>query len=148
MSFYLELIDLQRFLADRSGPSFATIAVPCESGGDSSWLWQALAISVVVASLSVGAETAHAQTFQTGQTVTLARGFVGCTDRDTSERILKLVAEGDTTAAAKLAQRERCISLSGGARATIKENSVWSHFACLRPQGEPDCYWFPWPFLK
>jgi hypothetical protein len=65
-------------------------------------------------------------------------------------RLAELLIMGDTQAAITLARRagSACRFFEEGETA-MAEGSVSRHaLVCIRPAGDPDCYWYPSNYLK
>ena len=80
-----------------------------------------------------------------GKQGTMQRGFIGCTDLEDLKKIATLVGQGDTVAAARYATRKSpsCTPVPTGATGTVEHLSAWSSASCIRPAGEPECFWVP-----
>lgn len=64
---------------------------------------------------------------------------LACRDSETYARILNLVSNDDAEAARKLIRGGNCIGIAKGQLVTIRDKLLI--LDCLRPQGDPDCYW-------
>lgn len=73
--------------------------------------------------------------------------FVGCKNSKDMSRIVRLLGDGDQEAFRKFATQKvldgECTIISSGTKVRLEDVSIWSGQACVRPQGEPDCYYIP-----
>lgn len=91
-----------------------------------------------------------AQEIPFGSNVVVALPLSGCTDVNVMHRLSELLIMNDVEAAVALARREgdRCRLFEAGMKAQA-ERSVRRHsLVCIRPRGEPDCFWYPSNYLR
>lgn len=73
--------------------------------------------------------------------------FVGCKNTKDMSRIVRLLGDGDREAFGKFATQKvmngECMIISSGAEVRLEDASILSGRACVRPRGEPDCYYIP-----
>lgn len=77
-------------------------------------------------------------------TMTLGSGVVGCQSLETMQRWTSLVNRGDGTAANRLISTSYpayCAILKG--QVELESYSTEGRLYCLRPMGDPACYWVP-----
>ncbi|WP_345822410.1 hypothetical protein ABC766_12930 [Methylobacterium fujisawaense] len=108
---------------------------------------------ILLAAVAVAATVAPAGAadfVMAGKPGRLETGFIGCRDKDDLSKVKSLFLAGDKEAAIKFVTRKipDCRPFSEGVTGIVEENSVWSNSTCLRPKGEPDCFWLPMPFVK
>lgn len=103
-----------------------------------------LALGVAVSGPSI------ARDIPFGANVTVVLALTGCRDLKTMNRLAELLIMGDTTAAVVLARRAGalCRFFEVGATAMAEAWSDPHSLVCIRPAGDPDCYWFPSNYLK
>ena len=87
-----------------------------------------------------------------GETLPVTHKFPGCKDFDKFEKLRQLFREKDEEAIVTFLTRETltgdCMILREGTMVTVQDVGVWSNTRCVRPRGEPDCYWTITPVIK
>ena len=76
-------------------------------------------------------------------------GFIGCKTKDNLSKIKSLFQADDREAMAKLAISKvpDCQAIKVGTVGMVEGLSAWSGDICLRPKGEPECFWLPTNFV-
>lgn len=73
--------------------------------------------------------------------------FVGCKDASDMSSIVEFLSDGDVEAFKKFATEKvvsgDCILLEKGQQVKLKDFSILSGKACVRPRGETSCYYIP-----
>jgi hypothetical protein len=76
-----------------------------------------------------------------GDTVAMTNAFFGCAKQADFDKIKSLaLIEKDREAADKYGLRN-CTVLSPSTEMRVSDTSVWHGSVCVRPKGEPDCFW-------
>lgn len=75
--------------------------------------------------------------------------FIGCKDKDDTKKVKALYSANDRVAAMKYAaaRPDTCMLLPAGTLGTVQHLSGWSADSCIRPKGEPECFWVPVNFV-
>jgi hypothetical protein len=76
-------------------------------------------------------------------------GFIGCKTKDNLSKIKSLFHADDRVAMVKFATSKApdCQAIKVGTVGMVEGLSAWSGDSCLRPEGEPECFWLPTNFL-
>lgn len=103
-----------------------------------------LALALLLAAIALPATAAP-----TRKITTFA---IGCTDREDLSRLVKLAVSGDKEAFGTLAARQiasgSCRPFDEGTDVFIEDTSLFSGVTCVRPKGDPDCYWVQVEFIS
>jgi hypothetical protein len=105
-----------------------------------------LALALCLATASANA----AESFVTiGKPGKVDIGFIGCKTKDNLSKIKSLFQVDDREAMVKLAISKvpDCQAIKVGTVGMIEGLSAWSGDICLRPEGEPECFWLPTNFV-
>lgn len=78
-----------------------------------------------------------------GTVQTSVESWIGCRDRAIAARIVDLVDAHDAVAAARLAGMSACIPIPRDTQFLVEDYTSWPVYLCLRPDGDPFCYWTP-----
>ncbi|RWM29449.1 hypothetical protein [Mesorhizobium sp.] len=93
-----------------------------------------LAATVVIAAPAWADDTSAAVT----------KPIFGCTDLAIFRDGVRLLEENDVEALKKLIRGNKCHSFQIGEKTFLRYISEDALYACVRPVGEPDCFWtFP-----
>lgn len=107
-------------------------------------------VAIFLASLTWLGLPVAAQEIPFGSNVVVVLPLSGCTDVNVMHRLGELLIMNDPDAAVALARRQgdRCRLFEAGMKAQA-ERSVRQHsLVCIRPRGEPDCFWYPSNYLR
>jgi hypothetical protein len=97
---------------------------------------------------SVGGPDVHSDYIPTGNRAHVSTGgYFACKDEDDLSRLKHLLAQGDGDAMRMYAVTKDCKVFQFGVVGIVEDASVWHSDTCLRPYGNPYCYWFPTSFL-
>lgn len=111
-------------------------------------------INFVLISLSISlssSDQAFAQNpFPYGSRATVSSALTGCRELDRMNRVAELILQNDIQAAVTLSLRaeSQCRSFEAGTRVVVEGFSAPHALACIRLEGDPDCYWFPSNYLR
>ncbi|TIR23983.1 MAG: hypothetical protein E5X34_13080 [Mesorhizobium sp.] len=75
------------------------------------------------------------------ESTSISKPFFGCTDLTAFKDGLRLLKETDIVAFKKLIRERGCHEFNKGEKTFRRQLSEDALYACIRPEGEPDCFW-------